>query len=85
MTAPPESSIGKRSYFHLWVEIALHFGRAGAGCPLLSSQSPEGPLAKPPNFKQEKQRREDAQKKKNAEKQRESAARKENAQRPPKP
>lgn len=36
-------------------------------------------LPKPPNFKQEKKRREDAQKKRNEEKQRENAARKENA------
>jgi hypothetical protein len=43
-------------------------------------------LAKPPNFKQEKKRREDAQKKKNEAKQRENLARKENAVRvPPKP
>jgi len=45
----------------------------------------ENTLAKPPNFKQEKQRREDQQKKKNLEKQREQAARKEAPARPPKP
>jgi len=45
----------------------------------------ENTLAKPPNFKQEKQRREDQQKKKNMEKQREQAARKEAPARPPKP
>jgi hypothetical protein len=38
----------------------------------------ESALAKPPNFKQEKKRREDAQKKRNEAKQRENAARKEN-------
>jgi hypothetical protein len=40
-------------------------------------------LAKPPNFKQEKKRREDAQKKKNEAKQRENMARKENPVRVP--
>jgi hypothetical protein len=39
----------------------------------------ESALAKPPNFKPEKARREDAQKKRNEAKQRENAARKENA------
>jgi hypothetical protein len=42
----------------------------------------ENALAKPPNYKQEKKRREDAQKKRNEAKQREDAARKENAPRP---
>jgi len=42
----------------------------------------ENALAKPPNYKQEKKRREDAQKKRNEAKQREDAARKENAARP---
>jgi hypothetical protein len=43
-------------------------------------------LAKPPNFKQEKQRREDKQRKKNEEKQRKIASRKEGSlQPPPKP
>jgi len=46
----------------------------------------ESALAKPPNFKQEKKRREDAQKKKNEAKQRENVARKDNVVRaPPKP
>lgn len=45
----------------------------------------ETTLAKPPNFKQEKQRREAMQKKKNLEKQREQAARKENPAPLPKP
>jgi hypothetical protein len=39
----------------------------------------ESTLAKPPNYKQEKKRREDMQKKKNEAKRREQAARKENA------
>ena len=42
-------------------------------------------LAKPPNFKQEKQRREDKQRKKNEEKQRKIASRKEGSLQPPKP
>jgi hypothetical protein len=42
-------------------------------------------LAKPPNFKQEKQRREDKQRKKNEEKQRKIASRKEAPLQPPKP
>ena len=45
----------------------------------------ENALAKPPNYKQEKKRREDMQKKKNDAKQLEKAARKENAPRPLKP
>lgn len=45
----------------------------------------ESALAKPPNYKQEKKRREEMQKKKNEAKQREQAARKENASLPPKP
>ena len=46
----------------------------------------ESALAKPPNFKQEKKRREDMQKKRNEAKQREIIARKENAvPKPPKP
>jgi hypothetical protein len=48
-----------------------------------SLQQLESALAKPPNFKQEKKRREEAQKKRNEEKQREIAARKDNAPRPP--
>jgi hypothetical protein len=50
--------------------------RSIAVSPLLT---PESALAKPPNYKQEKKRREDMQKKKNEAKQREQAARKENA------
>jgi hypothetical protein len=47
---------------------------------------PGSALAKPPNFKQEKKRREDAQKKKNEAKQRDNVARKESTVRaPPKP
>lgn len=45
----------------------------------------ESALAKPPNYKQEKKRREEMQKKKNDAKQLEKAARKENAPRPLKP
>jgi hypothetical protein len=41
-------------------------------------------LARPPNFKQEKQRREDKQRKKNEEKQRKIAERKETNSQPPK-
>lgn len=60
----------------------------GAGaCRLLISPLPnlEIALAKPPNYKQEKKRREDMQKKKNDAKQLEKAARKENVPRPLKP
>jgi hypothetical protein len=42
-------------------------------------------LVKTPNFKQEKQRREDKQRKKNEEKQRKIASRKEGSLQPPKP
>jgi hypothetical protein len=42
-------------------------------------------LARPPNFKQEKQRREDKQRKKNEEKQRKAAERKESNSQLPKP
>lgn len=45
----------------------------------------ESALARPPNYKQEKKRREDMQKKKNEAKRREQAARKENAVPVPKP
>jgi hypothetical protein len=40
-------------------------------------------LAKPPNYKQEKKRREDAQKRQNEAKQRANIARKESVPRPP--
>ena len=53
--------------------------RSAAAVLLAVSFSPhlEKSLAKPPNFKQEKKRREEAQKKKNEAKQLEKAARKE--------
>lgn len=59
-------------------------GQALAAC-LSPPLNLESALAKPPNYKQEKKRREEMQKKKNEAKQREQAARKENASLPPKP
>jgi hypothetical protein len=57
--------------------------RTGSQAPAPHPSFLENALAKPPNYKQEKKRREDAQKKRNEAKQREDAARKENAARPP--
>jgi hypothetical protein len=62
--------------------ITLPEGWAQDAPPSLPQQL-ESALAKPPNFKQEKKRREEAQKKRNEEKQREIAARRENVPRPP--
>jgi len=56
-----------------------------AGMSLALTHQQVRALARPPNFKQEKQRREDKQRKKNEEKQRKIAERKENASQPPKP
>lgn len=57
-------------------------GRGVVSPPLLHLGSA---LAKPPNYKQQKQRREDMQKKRNEAKQREQVARKENNHLPQKP
>jgi hypothetical protein len=57
--------------------------RPGAYCRPIPHEQ-ESTLARPPNFKQEKQRREDKQRKKNEEKQRKIAERKETNSQPPK-
>lgn len=64
-----------------------YYTARGRRVPLARPPLPnlENALAKPPNYKQEKKRREDMQKKKNDAKQLEKAARKENAPRPLKP
>lgn len=65
-------------YIRPAAQSVLHFrALACNACP--TPPNLESALAKPPNFKQEKKRREDAQKKRNEAKQRENAARKENA------
>jgi hypothetical protein len=67
---------------HLPPRSVLH-SRRGHTPPFNPKQ--ETPLARPPNFKQEKQRREDKQRKKNEEKQRKAAERKESNSQLPKP
>jgi hypothetical protein len=75
---------GVRRYIRPRTQSVLHCGGQASCFHLINLESA---LAKPPNFKQEKKRREDAQKKRNEAKQRENAARKGNAALnvPPKP
>lgn len=76
--ASRDSAPSRALVFRHAAQSVLHFPQPGAtgACP--SPPLPESTLAKPPNFKQEKKRREDQQRKRNEEKQRQHAERKAN-------